>query len=531
MAVIDTPPETVAAAAGTGTSARPEPTGFAAVLGSGDHKVIGRLYIGTSLVFAALLLILGLVFGIERLTPESLDVFGDGDVLAWWALGRLGLVFLVALPLTIGVATAVVPLQIGSPSIAFPRAAAAAYWGWVGGAVLLILSVLVGGGPGGDSDTGVRLYIAALGLIIAAVLLAAITLATTVLTYRQSGMSTDTVPMFSLSVLVASIVWLLTLPVALAQIGLAYVDVRHGSGSLVGAGSGLFDLVGWLLRNPQIYVVAIPVLGFVADVIATTAKVRIAPRAAASGAICAFGIFGIGAFLADAGPNDHKAWVVVALGLVAVLPVLAVLGLVGDLTRRGTFSLNGGALYGVAALLILTLTVLAGAAIAVPALELHGTVAELAVTHGAVLAALTAALGGVHWWATKIGRQPAAEGPGRLAPLLLLVGAVALIAADIISGLTGDEGGLELSPSWAGGVSGLNILVVAGFALALLGLLAAVASFKPLATDADGEVAADPWGGQTLEWLAPSPPPLHNFVEDLPTVTSAEPLTDLREEK
>src|SRR5699024_3960654 len=135
------------------------------------------------------------------------------------------------------------------------------------------------------------------------------------------------------------------------------------SGSLVGAGSGLFDLVGWLLRNPQIYVVAIPVLGFVADVIATSAKVRIAPRAAASGAICAFGIFGIGAVLADAGPNDHKAWVVVALGLGAVLPVHAVLGLVGDLTRRGTFSLNGGALYGVAALLILTLTVLAGAAI------------------------------------------------------------------------------------------------------------------------------------------------------------------------
>jgi len=531
MAVIDTPQETVAAADAASGASRPEATGLAAVLGSGDHKVIGRLYIGAALLFAVAVLGLGVAFGVERTSPDTLSVFGKDTVFQFWALERLGLVFLVALPLVIGVATVVVPLQVGSRSIAFPRAAAAAFWGWLLGAVLFVVSFAVNGGPGGGSHTGVNLYLSSLGLLIVATLLAAITLATTVLTYRQTGMSTDTVPLFSLSVLVASVVWLLTLPVALAQLALAYIDFRLGTGESAGANAALFDTVGWLLKNPQVYIVAIPVLGFAADVLATTAKVRITPRAAASGAVCAFGIFSIGAFLADAGPDARKAWVVVALGLAAVLPVLAILGLAGDLFRRGKVGINGGAVYAVVALLVLLLTVVAGAAVAVPALELDGTVAELAVTHGAVLAALVAGLGGIHWWATKIGRQPAVEAAGRLAPVLLLLGAVAVIAADVASGLFGEDGTAELVPSWAGGISGLNLAVLAGFALALLGLLAAIASFKPLVSAADGEVAADPWEGQTLEWLAPSPPPLDNFVEDLPTVTSAEPLTDLREEK
>lgn len=531
MAVIDTPPETLAATADTEQTDRPEPVGFAAVLATGDHKVIGRLYIASSLIFAALMLGLGLVFGIERLSLDTLDVFGEGNVLAYWTLGRLGPVLLVALPLLIGVATAVVPLQVGSPSIAFPRAAAAAYWGWAAGAILFVFATLVGGGPGGSSDIGVRLHISALALVLVAILLASITLATTVLTYRHAGMSTDRVPMFSLSMLVASIVWLLTLPVALAQLGLAYIDIRHGDASLIGAEGGLFDLVNWLLQNPQVYVIAIPVLGFAADVIPTAAKRRVEPRNAAAGAISIFGVLSIGAFLADSSGGDRAAWIVVAMGVAAVLPVLAILGLAADTIRRGQLAVNGAVLYALAALLVLTLTVLAGAATAIPALELQGTVADLGVAHGAVIAALITGLGGIHWWATKIGRQPAAESLGRIAPLALFIGGIALIAAELISGFAGSDSGTELSPSWAGGVQGLNVLIVIGFVLALVGVLVGALSFRPLVSRPDGEIPADPWEGQSLEWLAPSPPPLHNFDEDLPEMTSAEPLTDLREEK
>ena len=102
----------------------------------------------------------------------------------------------------------------------------------------------------------------------------------------------------------------------------------------------------------------------------------------------------------------------------------------------------------------------------------------------------------------------------------------------LVAGVIGDEApSTELLPTWQGGIEGVNLIVVIGFALLILGLLSSIAAFAPLVRKPDGDVEADPWEGQSLEWLAPSPPPADNFDTDLPVVTSAEPLVDLREEK
>lgn len=531
MAVIETPPETVAAATDVGGTPKVQPTGFAAVLGSGDHKVIGRLYIAVSIIFAVVTLAIGVAIGAERLDPDTLDIFGADNAFKFLTLYRFAGVFLVALPLVIGVATVVVPLQVGAKAIAFPRAAASAFWAWLLGSVLMLVSYGINGGPAGGRSSAVHLWIASLGLVVVALLLAAVCLATTVIALRQTGMSTNDLPMFSWSVLVASVLWLLTLPVVLAVLVLVYIDNRH-AGLTIGSTDAIYDRFLWVLRNPVVYVVAIPVLGFVADVLASTAKTRIAPRNAAAGAIGAFGILSFGAFLVGSDAHDQKAWVVIAIGVAAVLPVLAILGLAGDLFRRGSVRINGAALYAVAALLVLLLTVLAGAIAAIPAFEVFGTTTDFAVSHGAIIAALTAGLGGVHWWATKIGRNPAAEGPGRLAPLLLLGGGALLVIGDIANAFATKDGTpLEATSSYAGGTAGLNLIVIAGAGLALLGVLAALASFKDITKANNGQVARDPWEGQTLEWLTKSPPPLDNFDQELPIVTSAEPLIDMREEK
>lgn len=530
MAVIETPVETVAAASETTTRSYVEPTGLAAILGTGDHKVLGRLFIGLSLIFSVVGVALGQAFAVEGIAPKTLDVFSSDTVFQVFTFYRLGSVFLVALPLMIGVAYLVVPLQVGSRSIAFPRAAAAAFWGWFLGSILFTISYVINGGPGGGRSSGVNLWIASFGLLVVSILLAAVCLATTVLALRQTGLNLSRVPLFAWSILVSAAMWLLTLPVLLGLLVVMYVDHRHAGGTTFGANAGLFARLTWLLRNPQIYVLAIPVLGFAGDVLATSAKARIAPRIAAISAIGAFGVFSFGSFLAGATPDDHKAWFVIGMGLFAVLPVLAMVGLAGDLFRRGSFALNGGVVYAVAALLVLLLSTAAGALGSIPSLETYGTIFDLGVSHGIILASLIASLGGIHWWAVKVGRQPASEGAGRLAAVLLLLGSAAVVIPDLVSGLFGDTDTNELSPSWIGGMTAMNIVVAIGAVLVIVGLLAALVSFLPLLKAGD-DVAADPWEGQSLEWLAPSPPPLANFVADLPVVTSAEPLTDLREEK
>lgn len=528
MAVIETPPETVAAASAPATGAhRAQPSGLAGVLGSGDHKVIGRLYIVTALIFGLVILTLGGLLGFEATDPTSIDVFSSSTVFQFFTLFRVGSVFLLALPLVIGVAMVVVPLQVGARAIAFPRAAAASYWGWLMGSVLLIVSYAINGGPAGGRSAGVNLFLASFGLIVVSILLAAIALATTVLALRHTGLSLSRTPLFAWSVAVASIMWVLTLPVLGGLLVLLYVDHRHGAAAL-GGNANIYPRLLWVFRNPQIYTLAIPVLGFAGDALATTARARLAPRGVAIGAIGAFGVASFGAFLAGAEFGTYDSVVVVAMSLIAVVPVLALLGVVGDVVRRGSFRVTAGALYAISALLILLVGTVAAAVGSFPTFETAGTIFDLGVSHAVVLASLVASLGGIHWWSTKIGRQQANEAMGRVAPLLLLVGSLAVVAADVISGLFGE--GAELNADWTGGMEAMNWVAVLGTAVVALGLLTSLGAVLP-ALKAGTDVPADPWEGQTLEWLAPSPPPIGNFDAELAPVTSAEPLADLRQEK
>jgi cytochrome o ubiquinol oxidase subunit 1 len=525
----ETPADSVAAAPPpVPQGARPEPTGLAAVLGSGDHKVIGRLYIATSLVFGLITVVVGGALALEATAPTTLEVFTTGTVFQFFTFYRVATVFLVALPLVIGVALAMVPLQVGARSIAFPRAAAGSYWAWLMGSVLLVAAYGIGGGPGGGRSAGVHLWIGAMGVLVVAVLVAAVCLATTVLALRTDGLTLARVPLYAWSVLVAAIMWLLTLPVLFGLLVLIYADNRHGGASGLGANEAIYSRITWVLRNPQIYVVAIPVLGFVADVLATTARVRIGGRSVAQGAIAAFGVLSFGAFLAAADIETYEAPLLIAVAALVILPVLAVAALAGDLFRRGSFRLTAGALYATAALLVLLLAAAAAALGAIPALETTDTIYDLGVSHAVVLATVIAGLGGLHWWATKLGRQPADEVLGRLAPLVLLVGAAAVVIPDLASGIAGSEA--ELRPDWTGGIEALNWIVVVGTVVVAVGLVLALVSLRPLAQRSDDEVPTDPWEGQSLEWLAPSPPPLANFDADLPPIASAEPLVDQREE-
>ncbi len=538
MAVTETPPETVDAASATVTSPTPsQPTGLAAVLGSGDHKVIGRLYIATSLLLGLLVVGLGEAFAIEgAIEPAAVNIFREDSVMQLFTLARVGTVFFLGLPLVIGVALVVVPLQVGAHTVAFPRAAAASYWGWLLGSGLLIASYAMNGGPFGGSTEGVNLWIASLGLIIVSVLLAAVSLATTVIALRPAGLYLSRVPLFSWSVLVAALMWLLTLPVLFGLLVLMYVDHRHAGSTSIGAANTLYASIQWLFRNPQIYVVAIPVLGFFGDVLGTVSGARMKLRSVAQAAIGAFGVLSFGAFLVAPSSAALDSYLVVGMGLLAVLPLLALAAAVADVFRTGSFTLRAGVLYAVSSFLILLLGVAAGALGSLPGLldspTVGGSVGDniffLGVSHAAVLAAVIAGLGGVHWWATKVGRQPANEKLGLLAPLVLLLGSALVVIPDLVAGIVGE--GNELSADYTGGFTGTNGAVAAGIGLVALGVLVAVVSFLPLLKRSD-DVPADPWDGLTLEWLAPSPPPLANFADDLPVVTSAEPLIDLREEK
>ncbi len=529
MAVIESPPE-VATEGATAVPDR-QSTGLAGFLGSGDHKVIGRAYIVMSLVFGLAAAVTGELVAVERIDTSRLNVLSVDTQFQVFTFHSVSATFLFLLPLILGLAFVVVPLQVGAPTIAFPRAAAASFWAWLISGGLVVTSYLINGGPQGGRSRGVDLWIVALAALLAALVLGSACLIATVLGLRAPGMNLGRVPMFAWSMLVAGTMWLLTLPVLVGVLVLMYEDHKHGRVTF-GESSGMYDRIVWAFRHPQVYAFAVPVLGIAGDVLAVTTRSRQAFRGVAMGAIAAFGAFGFGAFVQLSVYGDAvKQPAYIGISLLAVTPVLLLLALWADLFRRGGFSFSAPLLFAVAAVLMLLVGVLAGAAGAIPALKVANTEWDAAVTHYATLGAVIAVLGGLYWWATKVIGRPAGQALGGFAALSLLLGTVLLAFPNLISAFLRAH-----SKSTKKGVfQALAIVEVVGGGLIAVGVVvAAVNLLGAMRRRSDGgdgrdEVPSDPWQGHTLEWATLSPPPLHNF-SSLPVVSSPEPMLDQREE-
>lgn len=529
MTVVEaTPPSASTGSDAAAPDARP--TGLATLLGTVDGIGLGRLWIVASLLFLLAAGAAGALVGIERLDPTEVQVLDDA-LPELFNLHATGAIFLFLVPAFVGIATAVVPLQVGSATIAFPRAAAAAFWGWFLSGGVLLASYAVDGGPAGSDRDGILLWAVGLGGVLVSLCLASVCIATTVWSLRTAGMRLDRVPAFSWTMFVAAIVWLLSLPVLVAGLVLLYLEVQYGSA--IGATS----LLAWAFRPPQVFAYALPAVALAIEAAPVAAGVRQRNHGVLLGAVAALGILAFGADMILTGRDAAITadLLYVGAGFALVLPVLAVLGGVADTLRRGRLNPTSPLLFGVTALLTLLLGAAVGAVRVVDGLDLVGTTADPAVGHLALVAGAIGVVGALHHWSTKLFGTVLNEGLGRLAALLLLVGGVLLAVPDLVSGLLevggADQGQLAgLAPQEvADGVEALNLVSLAGGALLLLAVLLVLVNLVGAAARrADDPAPDDPWGGHTLEWRTSSPP-APGGPGPIDPVTSPAPLLDLKE--
>lgn len=535
MTITESPPATATATSGSHT---PEPTGLHALLTTGDHKTIGRLYVLSSLVFLLVVAALGVLVGFERADQGSVDLLNDtASYFQAFTLFRVGLALLVVVPLLVGLATAIVPLQVGSPSIAFPRAAAAAFWGWLIGGGIFAVSIAVDGGlgtpasPGAVDPDAVALTMISLGMVIVSLVLASICLAATVIALRPEGMTLERVPLFSWSVLVAATVWTLTLPVAIANLILAWVDYHNAEPLQFGIPAAILPGLAWLLRPPMVFAYAIPALGIVADIVPVAAKVRQKQYPVLLGAIGLFGVLSMGAFAQQR--STEEQFVYIAMGFALLLPVLMLLGGIADSLGRGRSAMglpSAGFLLALLGVLVVFAGVAMNAVRVVVGFDLLGTSADDAVGYAVLFGALAVGLGGVAWWSVKLIGRPF---PELARPLALLIAGGGFVAAvpELVSGFLDQPGGFrDTIASVDSGVEAANLVSAIGIALVALGALAFVALLvRTLASRAGAN--ADPHDGHTLEWATASPPPLGNFAGPVEPVQSERPLLDRKESR
>ena len=339
-----------------------------------------------------------------------------------------------------------------SPSPA-PRPAAA--WTYLIGGGLVIGAFVIDGGPFGTDIDGVRLFIVSFALVLVALVVAWICIATTVIALRAPGVSLARTPLFAWSTLVAGTVWIVTLPVLAGVTVLAYIDVRYGgTGGFFGGGeTSLYARIAWVFGTPAVYAFAIPALGVIGSLVPVFAQTRHQQHRIAQGLIGAFGAFSVGAWALPGYGQDAFPWLYeapwVAVSIVILVPLLGLLGLWALTARKGQLTLGSPLFFAVAAGLMLLVGVVAGALQAIEPIEtlvdgegtpLYGTTWSTSVASYVVLAAAIGMLGGIVYWSPKIVGRSFKEPAARGVALLLLVGTVLWSFPDLIAGLLGQPG-------------------------------------------------------------------------------------------
>jgi len=501
-----------------------------------DHKRIGRMFIAVSLAALLGAVAVAALLGIERIDAQAamLDI---NTIPQLFAIYRVALTFIVLVPLLLGIAVAVVPLQLGARSLTFPRLAAAGFWTWLVGSALVVYSIAANGGPGGGNSRFVGLFLVGHIVLLLGLLAAVGSLATTLLTARAPGMNMRRVPLFSWSVLVGVLGLLLVLPAVIGALIYNYVDYRYARVAF-GGNQAINNWIGFGFSQPATFVYAIPVFGFAAEVIAVASGRRMPMRGVVFTGIGLVGITAaLGAVLqqpADLSRNiSHMSfgrWLsdVLPYAMFNLLPILGgfiVIALGAMALRGGRPRLIAPLVFGLLGALMVFVGIAASAIYYIGDAQLGGTVFEegtwLYIVYGAVLSAL----GAITYWGPKLW--------GRIIPdkLALPIAALGFIAT-VLASLPYLIAGFAKQPAnasefdYSGPQNLWNGLAAAGHVLMFVTVLAfiglAVRSFTKGANAGD-----DPWDAHTLEWATSSPAPYANFA-DVHSVASAEPLLDLK---
>lgn len=538
MTTIESTPD-AAVTADSDPDAR-ELAAIAGVFTSTDHKVTGRLYLAGGLLGLITVVVINVLMSVERLDGAD-TVLGSEILPQLLDAQRVGLVFAALLPLAMAGCVAVVPLQLGARSIAFPRLASSGFWMWFGGAILTAIALLNNGGTlGGDADA-VALFIAGIGLMAVGLTATAGTLATTILTTRAPGMTMRRVPPFSWSALVFSLGVIIVMPVLLGTLTYLFLDHRNARTGF-GGNEGIFTWAGWIVTQPVTFLFAIPAIGMLAELAPVVFGRRTPVRGVLFGGLALIGVSALAGVTQQNIQNlpwsgsqlnvddlETKIRDLVPFMLFNALPILGVLLVLlvvlqtarpGDGTR---FNFSPAILFAFFGFGMILVGMLGNILHAADDLALQGTVFDEAALVYVVYGAALATMGAVIHWAPKLwGGKFAA---GTVTPLALLGVTATILAAFpmYIAGFLDQPAGLAYLDddlmlwnliSLVG--HGLMALTVLGFVALLLGSLRG-----------DRVVGDDPWDAHTLEWATTSPAPRDNFV-DVPVVHSAEPLLDLK---
>ena len=499
-----------------------------------DHKRIAVLYIIT----VTLMFVLGgaaaTLIRLELLTPEA-DIV-DADLYnKLFTMHGIIMIFFFLVPVIPAVlGNFLVPLMIGARDLAFPRLNLLSWYIYCAGGAFTLWALVNGG-----VDTGWTLYTpysttsstshvisTTLGIFIAGFssVLTGLNFIVTIHRMRAPGLTWMRLPLFIWNIYATSIILILATPVLAITLVLVAVERLLHVGIFdpqLGGDPLLYQHLFWFYSHPAVYIMVLPGMGVVSELIATFSRKRLFGYsfvAFASVAIAVLGFLVWGHHMFVAGISVHAALMFSVLSYAVAIPsAVKVFNWTATL-YKGSISFDTPMLYALGFIGLFTIGGLTGlflAALSVD-VQVHDTYFVVAHFHYIMVGgAVSAYFGGLHYWWPKMTGRMYPEKWGRIAAIAIFLGFNVTFFPQFILGYLGMPRRYHVYPpefQWLNIISSAGaILLAIGYILPALYLIPSLWIGKP--------APANPWRATGLEWQTSSPPPPDNF-EQTPVVTS-----------